>query len=90
MLEQRRGSVIDISSRGSVGRPHPDVPGVWQARNPAFRYQPYDASIRVGPRLEPEQVVSLVLYLAIRTGDGETGHAFDAIQWNARHGFGTV
>ncbi len=39
-----RGSIVNISSSGSVGRPHADEPGVWHGRNPAFRNQPYDAS----------------------------------------------
>lgn len=46
--------------------------------------------IHVGPLARPEHVVPLVLHLAAQCGDGETGQAYDAIQWNARHGFGTV
>jgi NAD(P)-dependent dehydrogenase (short-subunit alcohol dehydrogenase family) len=44
MIDQRRGSIINISSGGSVGRPSETEPGVWLGRNPAFRNQPYDAS----------------------------------------------
>jgi len=46
--------------------------------------------MHVAPLARPEHVVPLVLHLAAQTGNGETGQAFDAIQWNARHGFGTV
>ena len=44
MLQQRRGSIINISSGGSVGRASETEPGVWLGRNPAFRNEPYDAS----------------------------------------------
>ncbi|HEY1292048.1 MAG TPA: SDR family oxidoreductase, partial [Chloroflexota bacterium] len=44
MINQRRGSIINISSGGSVGRPSDTEPGMWMGRNPAFRNQPYDAS----------------------------------------------
>jgi NAD(P)-dependent dehydrogenase (short-subunit alcohol dehydrogenase family) len=44
MIDQRRGSIINISSGGSVGRASETEPGVWMGRNPAFRNQPYDAS----------------------------------------------
>jgi 1,1a-dihydroxy-1-hydro-9-fluorenone dehydrogenase len=44
MLEQRRGSIINISSGGSVGRALDTEAGTWVGRNPAFRNQPYEAS----------------------------------------------
>jgi NAD(P)-dependent dehydrogenase (short-subunit alcohol dehydrogenase family) len=44
MLQKRRGSIINISSGGSVGRASETEPGVWVGRNPAFRNEPYDAS----------------------------------------------
>ena len=137
MLEQRRGSIINISSGGSVGRAHADEPGVWLGRNPGVpqptvrrvegrahehellsrrgaqaeqhrrqrrlsRGHAHDGLRRNGGRARtasastsrhwrrPEHVVPLVLHLAKQAGDGETGQAYDAIQWNARHGFGTV
>ena len=42
MLDQGRGSIVNISSGGSVGQAVSE--GVWQGRNPGFRNQPYDAS----------------------------------------------
>jgi NAD(P)-dependent dehydrogenase (short-subunit alcohol dehydrogenase family) len=44
--------------------------------------------IRVGALLRPEHVVPLVLHLAQQDATGETGKAFDAVQWNLEHGFG--
>lgn len=44
MIDRGRGSVVNISSGGSVGRASETEPGVWMGRNPAFRNQPYDAS----------------------------------------------
>jgi NAD(P)-dependent dehydrogenase (short-subunit alcohol dehydrogenase family) len=44
--------------------------------------------IRVGPLLRPEHVVPLVLHLATQDAGGLTGKAFDAVQWNQRHGLG--
>ena len=44
MLEHRRGSIVNVSSGGSVGRASDTEPGVWYGRNPAFRNEPYDAS----------------------------------------------
>jgi 1,1a-dihydroxy-1-hydro-9-fluorenone dehydrogenase len=134
MLDQRRGSIVNVSSGGSVGRAVED--GVWDGRNPAFRNQPYDASkaaltnmsfyladelkphnvavnvvfpagtrttgsdemvagrqalgIRVGSLLRPEHVVPLVVHLASQDSSGDTGKAFDAVQWNMRHGHGSA
>jgi hypothetical protein len=42
----------------------------------------------VGSLLKPEHVVPLVLHLAAQDAGGETGKAFDAVQWNRRHGLG--
>jgi len=42
--------------------------------------------IRVGSLLRPEHVVPLVLHLAAQDASGETGKAFDAVQWNLSHG----
>jgi NAD(P)-dependent dehydrogenase (short-subunit alcohol dehydrogenase family) len=42
MLQKRRGSIINIASGGSVGVKVAE--GVWTARNPGFRNEPYDAS----------------------------------------------
>ena len=44
MIDQRRGSIINISSGGSVGRASEAEAGTWMGRNPGFRNQPYDAS----------------------------------------------
>jgi NAD(P)-dependent dehydrogenase (short-subunit alcohol dehydrogenase family) len=44
MIDQRRGSIVNVSSGGSVGRKSDTEPGTWLGRNPAFRNQPYDAS----------------------------------------------
>jgi 1,1a-dihydroxy-1-hydro-9-fluorenone dehydrogenase len=44
MLEQHRGSIVNVSSGGSVGRASDTETGVWHGRNPAFRNEPYDAS----------------------------------------------
>jgi 1,1a-dihydroxy-1-hydro-9-fluorenone dehydrogenase len=44
MLAQQRGSIVNVSSGGSVGQASAMEPGVWRGRNPAFRNQPYDAS----------------------------------------------
>lgn len=132
MLAQRRGSIVNISSNGSVTRADGD--GVWTGLHPGFRNQPYDASkaaltnlsfylaeelrpdnvavnvvfpagtrttgsdemvagraalgIRVAALLKPEHVVPLVLHLASQDASGDTGKAFDAVQWNVLHGFG--
>jgi 1,1a-dihydroxy-1-hydro-9-fluorenone dehydrogenase len=132
MLEKRRGSIVIVSSGGSVGQAV--EAGVWAGRNPAFRNQPYDASkaaltnmsfsladelkphnvavnvvfpggtrttgsdemvagrqalgIRVGALLRTEHVVPLVLHLASQDASGDTGKAFDAVQWNLSHGHG--
>jgi NAD(P)-dependent dehydrogenase (short-subunit alcohol dehydrogenase family) len=42
MLEQRRGSIVNIGSSGSVGVQVAE--GVWAGGNPGFRNQPYAAS----------------------------------------------
>jgi NAD(P)-dependent dehydrogenase (short-subunit alcohol dehydrogenase family) len=132
MLAQRRGSIVNISSNGSVTRVAGD--GVWTGLHPGFRNQPYDASkaaltnvsfylaeelrpnnvavnvvfpagtrttgsdemvagraalgMRVAALLRPEHVVPLVLHLACQDASGDTGKAFDAVQWNVLHGFG--
>jgi hypothetical protein len=44
--------------------------------------------IRVGSLLRPQHVVPLVLHLAAQDASGDTGKAFDAVQWNVRHGHG--
>jgi hypothetical protein len=44
--------------------------------------------MRVSSLLRPEHVVPLVLHLAAQEAGGETGKAFDAVQWNLRHGLG--
>jgi NAD(P)-dependent dehydrogenase (short-subunit alcohol dehydrogenase family) len=44
--------------------------------------------IRVGSLLRPEHVVPLVLHLASQDASGDTGKAFDAVQWNMHHGHG--
>jgi NAD(P)-dependent dehydrogenase (short-subunit alcohol dehydrogenase family) len=136
MIEQRRGSIINVSSGGSVGRLSETEAGVWLGRNPGFRNEPYDASkaaltnmsfylaeelknhnvavnvvfpagtrttgsdemvagreargIRVAPLMRPEHVVPLVLELAMQDASGLTGRAFDAVAWNAAHGFGAA
>jgi NAD(P)-dependent dehydrogenase (short-subunit alcohol dehydrogenase family) len=42
MLAQRRGSIANVGTRGSVMLPV--RPGVWRHSHPEFRNQPYDAS----------------------------------------------
>jgi len=43
---------------------------------------------QVATPLRPEHVVPLVLHLAAQDANGETGFAFDAVAWNASHGYG--
>jgi hypothetical protein len=40
------------------------------------------------PRLVPEHVVPLVLFLAGQDARSLTGRLFDAMQWNIEHGLG--
>ena len=42
MLQQRRGSIVNITSGGSVGVKVEE--GVWTGRNPAFRNEPYSGT----------------------------------------------
>jgi NAD(P)-dependent dehydrogenase (short-subunit alcohol dehydrogenase family) len=134
MQRQRRGSIVNISSNGSVLPAAADGPGVWTGLHPGFRNQPYDAAkaaltslslylaeelrpdgiavnvvfpagtrttgsdemvagrqalgIPVGALLRPEHVVPLVLHLSAQDASGKTGRAFEAMQWNVRHGHG--
>jgi NAD(P)-dependent dehydrogenase (short-subunit alcohol dehydrogenase family) len=44
--------------------------------------------IQVSPLLKPEHVLPLVLHLSRQDARGETGKAFDAVQWNASHDLG--
>jgi NAD(P)-dependent dehydrogenase (short-subunit alcohol dehydrogenase family) len=44
MQRQRRGSIVNISSNGSVLPAVADQPGVWTGLHPGFRNQPYDAA----------------------------------------------
>jgi NAD(P)-dependent dehydrogenase (short-subunit alcohol dehydrogenase family) len=44
--------------------------------------------LRVSSLLRPEHVVPLVLHLSRQDASGETGKAFDAVQWNTSHGQG--
>jgi len=44
--------------------------------------------IHVAGLLVPEHVVPVVLHLANQDATGETGKAFDAVQWNIEHGLG--
>ena len=45
---------------------------------------------RRAPRLVPEHVVPLALFLAEQDGQGITGQIINALQWNEAHGFGGV
>jgi 1,1a-dihydroxy-1-hydro-9-fluorenone dehydrogenase len=44
--------------------------------------------VSVPTLLRPEHVVPLVRHLASQDATGETGKAFDAVQWNIDHGLG--
>jgi NAD(P)-dependent dehydrogenase (short-subunit alcohol dehydrogenase family) len=44
--------------------------------------------LAVGAPHVPEHVVPLVLFLATSDATGETGKVFNALEWNAAHGFG--
>jgi NAD(P)-dependent dehydrogenase (short-subunit alcohol dehydrogenase family) len=76
MIDQRRGSIINVSSIGSVGKPVED--GVWTGQNPTFRNQPYDAakaaltsfSFHLAEELRPHNVAVNVL---IPAGTRTTG-----------------
>ncbi|MDQ3809158.1 MAG: SDR family oxidoreductase [Chloroflexota bacterium] len=70
MLEQRRGSIITISSGGSVAQAAET--GAWVGRNPAFRNQPYEASkaaltsmsFSLAAELQPSNVAVNVVFPA--------------------------
>jgi NAD(P)-dependent dehydrogenase (short-subunit alcohol dehydrogenase family) len=118
MLRQRRGSIINISSRGSsLARNQPYAASKAALTDLsvslAQELREYGIAVNVvipgGTRttgsdemvagrqalgqpmaalLRPEHVVPLVLYLAQQDASGDTGQAFDAVDWNARHGHG--
>ncbi len=133
MIEQGRGSVINVASSGIVIEPRDD--GGHAALRPDSREQPYMSSkaalanltfylaaevkpynvaanvvipghtrttgsdeqalarMKVSGRpgrdpVTPEHTVPLVRFLAAQDAGGVTGRMFDALQWNAEHGFG--
>jgi NAD(P)-dependent dehydrogenase (short-subunit alcohol dehydrogenase family) len=70
MQRQQRGSIVNISSNGSVLPAVADQPGVWRGLHPGFRNQPYDAakaaltslSVYLADELRPDGIAVNVVF----------------------------